>query len=150
MQTGWRNAVSTPQTAQQDYSKFVLGMYFDAIQQWNRSYDNAKQVARQQNTEYQPYSSSSEPRAVRAKTIAAQCYRRAIEHQMARCRFFEHRWSRCLGLPDAISACKSPLDLLTAQASFLKQAFDDYAMESARVMEFYWPWAPKSVFSASR
>ena len=142
--------MSTPQTSQQDYTKFVLGMYFDAIQQWNKSYDSAKQATHQHNAEYRPLSFASEAPATPSKTIAAHSYRRLIENQMARCRFMEHRWSQYLGLPQAAATCKSPLDLLTLQASFVKKAFDDYAKEGARAMEMFWPWSPRSLFSQAR
>ncbi len=142
--------MSTPQTSHQDYTKLVLGMYFDAIQQWNKSYDSARQAARQHNGEYRSSSFASDAPVAPSKSVAAQIYSRVVENQMARCRFAEYRWSQCLGLPEAAAACKSPLDVLTMQASFFKKAFDDYAMEGARAMEMFWPWSPRRVLNQSR
>jgi hypothetical protein len=131
----------------QDYTKAVLGVYFDAIQQWNKSYDSAKQAAYKHNAESRPAQFASEVPAAPPKSIVTRVYHRVIENQMERCRFAEHRLSQYLGLPEAAARCKSPLDVLAFQTSFLKRAFDDYAMEGARMMEMFWPWSPRSVLN---
>jgi len=134
-----------PQTSQQELTKLALAMYFDAIQQWNKSFDKAKQATHHYTAERHPARIVSEAPAVAPKSVAVRAYNGMIENQMARCRFAEQRFSQYLGLPEAAAACKSPLDVLALQTSFVKKAFNDYALEGARMMSLFWPWSQRSV-----
>jgi hypothetical protein len=133
----------TPHAAQQDYAHLALNMYLDALQQWKKTYERAaernKNLAIPDKTE----NSTSEPVYTTSKNFGAQFFRRAIEGQMGVCRFFENRLSNYMMLPDAFFACKSPLDTLPLQASFVKQLIEDYANEGARMMQSYFPPAPR-------
>jgi hypothetical protein len=131
--------VSTSQAAQKDYSQLMLRMYLDSAQQWKETYERTA-------SQRKP-SLAAEGRAAAEMTyrntqnMGLQVMRRIVENQVVRWRFLEHRLSSYKALPEALLKCKSPLDLFPLQASFVKQAIDDYTQETARMFQFFMPWA---------
>jgi hypothetical protein len=121
----------------QDYTQFMLGMYFDTLNRWNKAYDSASRAAQEQKVPSRMQEQTMDVLREPSRNFAVQCFRRFVENQIGLCRFYEHRWSNYLDLPETISSCKSPFDLMPLQASFLKQLFVDYTNESVRVMQSF-------------
>jgi hypothetical protein len=142
-QKSMENAMSTPQVAQQDYAHLALRMYCDALQQWKKTYESAIERSKNSAIPGKTDIPTSERANTTSQNFGVQFFRRTIEGQMGLCRFFENRWSNYMNLPDAFSTCKSPLDMLPLQASFVKQLVEDYANEGARVMQSYFPAAQR-------
>jgi hypothetical protein len=137
------NAMSTPQVAQQDYAHLAFKMYCDALQQWKKTYEGAIERSKNPAILGKIEISSSERPNTTSQNFGAQFFRRAIEGQMGLCHFFQNRWSNYMNLPDAFSTCRSPLEMLPLQVSFMKQFIEDYANEGARMIQSYFPPAPR-------
>ena len=135
--------MSTPQAAQQDYAHLALKMYCDALEQWKKTYEGAIERSKNPAIPGKTEISTSERANTTLQNFGAQFFRRVIESQMGVCRFFENRLSNYMTLPGALSACRSPLDTLPLQASFVKQLVEDYANEGARMMQSYFPAAQR-------
>jgi hypothetical protein len=145
----WRKAVSTPQLAQQDYTQLILE-YLDALRQQKKTHENAGQPAKNLIAPVQTSVSAFETAYTTYKTLGMQFFRHTVETQIDLWRFFEHRRSSCMALPDAIFGCRSPFDFMLSQASFLKQLIEDHANEGARMMQSYFPYMPWAALSHQR
>jgi hypothetical protein len=130
---------------QQDYAQFVLKVYSETLQQMKKNCETAGQLVQNMAAPERAKPAPVESPRTAAQNPATQFFRRVVESQMSLCRFFEHRWSNYTALPDAIASCKSPLDVLPLQASFLKQFANDYANQGAQMMQAFWPWAARPV-----
>jgi hypothetical protein len=138
-----------PQPAQQDYAQLILE-YLDALRQQKKIYENAKQPANNFAGPVQASAFAFETAYSIYKSLGMQLFRHTAETQIGLWRFFEHRRSSCMALPDAIFGCKSPFELLLSQASFLKQLIEDHANEGARMMQSYFPYMPWTALSHQR
>jgi hypothetical protein len=136
--------VSTPQPAQQDYTQLILE-YLDVLQQQKTTYEAAGQPAKSLAGPVQASVSAFETAYGVYKTLGMQFFRHTVETQIGLLRLFQRRRSSYMALPNSIFACKSPLDLLLAQAAFLRQHIEDHANESARMMQSYFPYIPWAV-----
>jgi hypothetical protein len=143
-------AMSTAQAVLQDYTHLVLKTYMDTMQQWKRTYESAIEGDKNLSISGRTKISTFEPTYTTSQNFGVQFFRRMIEGQMGLCRFFENRWSNYMILPDAVSGCKSPLDLLPLQASFVKQFIEDYAHEGTRMMQTHFPPAARAAPSHQR
>jgi hypothetical protein len=141
--------VSTPQPVQQVYTQLMLD-YLDALRQQKKAHENAGQPAKNLASPVQTTVSAFETACTTYKTLGTLFFRHTVETQIGLWRFLEHRRSRCMAHPDAVFACKSPLDFLLSQASFLKQLIEDHANEGARLMQSYFPYMPWAAFGHQR
>jgi hypothetical protein len=135
--------VPTPQPVQQDYTHLILE-YLDALRQQKKMYEYAKQPMNDPARPVRASPSAFEAAYTAYKSLGMQVFRHTVETQIGLWRFLERRRSSCMALPDALLGCKSPLDFLCSQASFVKQLIEDQASESARMMQSYFafmPWA---------
>jgi hypothetical protein len=133
--------VSTPQPAQHDYIQLILE-HFDALQQQRKTSETAAQPAKNLAGPDQTSISAFETAYTTYKTLGMQFFRQTVETQLGLWRLFQRRRSSYMALPDAIFSCKSPLDILLSQASFLKQHIEDHANEGAKMMQSCFPYMP--------
>ncbi len=137
----------TPKAVHKDYNELMLKMYMDAIQQWKETCDKGPSHDHKDHNKTgfytQPY---IKPLAFlpSRQNPALHFFRRMVENQVASGRFFENRLLSYRSLPDAVFRCTSPLDLISMQATFAKQAIDDYAKESARMLQWFMPWVQQA------
>jgi hypothetical protein len=141
--------VPTPQPAQQDYTLLILE-YLEAMRQQKKMYENAKQPVNDRAGSVQTSPSVFETAYTAYKSLGMQFFRCTVEAQLGLWRFFERRRSSCMALPDALFGCKSPLDLLSSQASFLKQLAEDQVSEGTRMMQSYFSCMPWAAFGNQR
>jgi len=141
--------VPTPQPAQQEFTQLILE-YLDALRQQKKTYENAGQPAKDLAGPVQTSISAFEAAYTAYKTLGMQFFRHTVETQIGLLRFFEHRRSSYMALPDTIFGCKSPLEVLLSQTSFLKQLIEDHANEGARMMQSCFPYMPWAAFSDQR
>jgi hypothetical protein len=116
----------------------MLWLYCDAMQQWKKTYENTGQVEEIRSLPAKPFGAAAEASSA-AQNFALQIFRRAVEGQVDLWRFFERRWTAYRDIPDAVMGCRTPLDLLPLQASFVKQAAEDYANQAARILLAFFP-----------
>jgi len=138
--------VSTPQPAQQDYTPLLLE-YLDVLQQQKKMYEDARQATKNGAGPAQTSVSASEAVYNTYKSLGMQFFRYTVETQLGLWRYFQYRHASNLAFSNAIFSCKSPVDILHSQASFLKQLIEDHANEGVRMMQSYFaytPWAAPS------
>jgi hypothetical protein len=131
------DAMQVQQQTQNDLTQSMLGMYFETLNRWNKAYDAASRATQERKAPSRMQEQTIDVLREQSQNYAVQCFRRIVENQIGICRFFENRWANYLTLPEMISSCKSPFDLMPLQASFLKQLFVDYTNESVRVMQSF-------------
>lgn len=111
----------------------IVKLYVDAVESWKNNYDRLARTMMEAATPAPSANQASGVPMEPLQSIGPRLFRKMVETEMELCRFYETRWSQYLKLPEAILACKSPMEFAELQANFCSRLAADYTNEGAKL-----------------